>query len=248
MRTYTARWLVGGLASILEDTPISTWDSADMLARAIFLADRPSGDVSVTTAQWYNLLSEGQVHWTRQIAIHAPHVLLTAPTALTAGTGNLTYTFPSSIRPLYALVYTSATGDFLRPGSWDDPGADYVWEDDKIRMTRGTARVFPSTVPYARYVAPATVMDGTTAPTLKPDDARVLCVYYAVAEWARRGGKRDPSPFEAKMQQLAWGLPGTGDIGIIGTIKAANPFKGMEAFGQSQSVRGYAYLTYPRGY
>lgn len=218
-----------------------------MLARVIFLTDRPTSDQSVTTAQWYSLLSDGQAYWTKQIAIHAPQELITAPTAMTAGSGNLTYTFPSSVRPLYVLVYTSATGDFLRPGSWDDPQADYVWEGSQIRMTRGAARVFPSTVPYARYVAPATVMDGSTAPTLLPTDARILCVYYAAAEWARRGLKREARAFEEKMNELAWGTPGTGDIGIIGALKMANPFKGMEGFAQTRSFNP-AFLTYPRGY
>lgn len=227
---------------------MAAFDSADLLARAIFLADRPSSDQAVSTAQWYNLLSEGQTYWTRQMAIHAPHELITAPTAMSTADSGLTYTFSGSIRPLYVLVYTSATGDFMRPGSWDDPGADYVWEGSRIRMTRGATRAFPSTVPYSRHIAPATVMDGSTAPTLKPDDARILCVYYAVAEWARRGGKRDASPFERKMQELAWGVPGSGDVGIVGTCKLENPFKGMEAFGQTQGLTGFAYLTYPRGY
>jgi len=228
---------------------MAQWDAAMLLARVKVLCDRPASDQSITDAQLYALLSEAQEYWYTQWAVHAPHVLLTAPTAMTAGTGNLTYTFPSSIRPLYVLIYTSATGDFLRPGSWDDPGADYVWEDDKIRMTRGTARVFPSTVPYARYMAPPGQIDGVpTEPTLKPDHARVLLVYHAAAEWARRGGKRDPGPFERKEHELAWGKDGTGDIGILGALKASNPFKGMEAFGQSRSVTGFAYLTYPRGY
>ena len=88
---------------------MAQWDGAMLLARFKVLADRPSSDQSITDAQIYALLSEAQEFWYSQWAVHCPHVLLTAPTALTAGTGNLTYTFPSSVRPLYALVYTSAT-------------------------------------------------------------------------------------------------------------------------------------------
>ena len=226
---------------------MATWDHADCLARWKVLTDRPATDASITDAQVYVLLSEAQEFWYSQFAVHAPHVLLTAPTAMSTADSGLTYTFSGSIRPLYALIYTSATGDFLRPGSWDDPGADYVWEDDKIRMTRGAARVFPSSVPYSRHMAPPAQVTSSVAPTLKPDHARVLLVYHAAAEWARRGGKRDPTPFENKEHQLAWGKDGTGDIGILGALKMANPFKGGEAFAQARNFNP-AYLTYPRGY
>jgi hypothetical protein len=147
---------------------------------------------------------------------------------------------------LYVLIYDSASGNLLRPGSYDDPNADYVWEDDKIRMTRDQARTFASG-PTCRIMAPPTQIDGSTAPTLKPDHARILLIYHAAAEWARRGGKRDPKPFETKEHELAWGKDGTGDIGIVGALKASNPFLGMMAYAQ-RGFTGYAYIATVRGY
>ena len=189
----------------------------------------------MTTAEWYSLITEGHHYWLGQFAIHAPQANMASGTMSTADSG-ATYTFPSSVTPLWYIVYTSSTGDFMRPGSYDDPGADYVPEGSKIRMTRGKTRTF-SSGPFVRYVAPGGDVDGSTAPTLLPTHARLLCVYHAVAEYMRQGGYGDPAPFEAKEFALAWGDPRMpGDVGLLGALKLANPFAGMAAFAQPSAT------------
>ena len=208
---------------------MATWDSASLLAKFKLLAARPSTDAAITDAQIYLLLGEGQFYWAKQMAIHCPEQNMTSGTMSTSDSG-ATYTFPSSVTPLRYIIYTSATGDFMRPGSYDDPSADFVDEGSKIRMTRGATRTF-SSGPFARYVAPTGDLDGSTAPTLLPTDARLLCVYHAVAEYMRQGGYGDPEPFERKEFTLAWGDPRSpGDLGIIGALKCQSPFHGMAAF------------------
>ena len=199
----------------------------------------------MAAADWYALLSEAQFYYYTQMAIHCPWALMTSAVLTTANSG-ATYTFASSVVPLWKMLYASATGDFLRPGSYDDPNADYVDEGGTIRIPRGGTRTWAGG-PFARYIITPVALDGSVAPTLTPDHARILMVYHAVAEWARQGGMRDPAVYETKELHLAWGVPGTGDVGILGALKLRNPFSGMEAYAQPGRTM-LSYLATRDGY
>ena len=214
---------------------MAQFDTADLLARCKVLAQRPSTDQQQTDANWYQMLSEAQDKWFGQFALHCPWVIMTAPTLLTSTDSNETYTFGTdtdsvNLVPLSVVVYAKKDGRPLRPGTYWDSAADYVWEGDKIRFARGKTKAF-SDGPYARFITPPDDIAALVEPTLKPKRARVLLVYHAVALWATRGGIRDPQPF-FDLEERAWvGRPEIGDYGLLGQLKMQNPFQGVEAFG-----------------
>lgn len=211
---------------------MATWDAADLLARLRTTVNRPSTDESLTDAIGYQLLTEGQAHWTNTIAAQAPWVLMGAPTLLVSTDSGTTYPFidasSNSIAPLAVEIYDALAGRLLKNGAFWDSSADYVWEGTKIRFPRGVTKTF-SGGPYARYILPPTAISASIAPTLKPDHARLLIVYRAAALWASRGGMRDPTPYYAA-EKLYWlGDFGTGDVGLLGALKNQNPFLGGAA-------------------
>ena len=161
---------------------------------------------------------------------------MTAPTLLTSADSNETYTFGTdadsdNIVPLAVMIFAKKDGRPLRPGTYWDLAADYVWEGDKIRFARGKTKAF-SDGPYARFITPPGDISAAIEPTLLPKQARVLLVYRAVALWASRGGVRDPQTY-FDLEERAWvGRPEVGDYGFLG-MKMQNPFQGMEAFGAS---------------
>lgn len=216
-------------------------DSADMLARAKRDAARPSSDQAVADADWYAWITERHDYWVRQVAVHAPWAMLSAPTTLTSADSGLTYTFASSILPLAVIVMESVNGRVLRPCTIWDPNGDYHWEGDKMRHPMGRLVTYANG-PVAQYVVPGTTVDGSTAPTLLPSALRQAVVAGAVASFMRAGGYKDPTPFERREQAIAWGDPMTpGDVGILGGIKLQNPFRGLEAFAQP-GLWGMAYV------
>ncbi len=160
---------------------------------------------------------------------------MTAPTLMTSADSNETYTFGNdadsvALVPLAVVIYAKKDGRILRPGTYWDNAADYVWEGDRIRFARGKVKAF-SDGPYARFITPPGEISGSIEPTLKPKRARALLVYRAVALWATRGGIRDPQPY-FDMEERTWvGRPEVGDYGLLGQLKMQNPFQGLEAFG-----------------
>ncbi len=211
------------------------FDTADLLARAKVLAQRPSTDQQQSDANWYQMLSEAQDHYFGVFSLHCPWVLMGAPTLLTSTDSNETYTFGTdtdsvNLVPLSVVVYAKKDGRILRPGTYWDQNADYVWEGDKIRFARGKTKDFTDG-PYARFITPPDDIAALVEPTLKPKRARVLLVYRAVALWASRGDIRNPQKF-FDLEERAWaGRPEIGDYGLLGQLKMQNPFGGMEAFG-----------------
>jgi len=208
---------------------MALWDSSDLLSRVKFLSNRPTTDESVTDAQWYSLITEGQSHWTNVISAQAPWVLMGPPTALTSTDGGVTFPFPGCVFPLAVEMYDTTTpARLLRPCTYWDSSGDYVWEGDHIRFPQGQTNPL-AVSPVARYINPPGQVDGTNPPTLQPPQARLLCVYRACAHWAERGGMRDPKPY-FEMEQRYWlGDMRTGDVGLLGALKSQNPFLGGNA-------------------
>ena len=204
---------------------MAAWDSADLLARLRQHVQLPSTDASLTDAQGYNLLTEGQSHWHSVIATQAPWWLMGAPTQLSTADSGVTYTFGAGVYPLAVEVYETLDGRLMRPGAYWDRTADYIWEGDNIRFPGNVAW---TPAPYARWVSTPTAIDGSTAPVLHPAHARTLIVYRAAVLWATpRGGQ---GPFE-QLERRAWvGDVAMGDLGILGLLKTQNPFLGTGSF------------------
>jgi hypothetical protein len=227
---------------------VASYDSADLLALFLRDAGIPSTTEFPTTAQAYTYLRDGQSYYYGVFATHCPWYLMAAPTLLTSSDSGVTYVMPSSTHVLAVEVYDSLNGRLLRPCSYWDRGGDYVWEGNRIRMPGSVAKTF-SGGPYVRYIAEPTDLEGSTAPTLMPDHARVLIVAHAVTTWAGRGGMRDARPFKEAEKSLAWGDPDRpGDIGIIGALKLQNPFLGSTATSSRALVSGLQAIDTGAGY
>lgn len=212
---------------------MATWDSADLLLRLRTITNRPSTDESMTDAIGYQLLTEGQAHWTGTVAAQCPWVLMGAPTLLTSSDSGETYPFVdasgNSIAPLAVEVYDTKAGRLLKNGAYWDASADYVWESHRIRFPQGALKTFANG-PYARYIVPPVAVSAAVAPTLLPAHARLLVVYRAAALWATRGGMRDPSPYYEAERRFWLGDFSTGDVGLLGALKGQNPFLGGAAY------------------
>lgn len=205
---------------------MATWDSADLLSRCKTLAHRPAVDASMPDATWYSILTEAQAHFTNIFTAHFPWLMMGPPVSLVSTDGGLTFPFPGCVFPLAVEIYDTTTpARLLRPGSYWDSSCDYVWEGDHIRFPQGQANPF-GTSPVARYINPPGAVDGSNQPTLMPPHARLLMVYWAVGEWASRGGMRDPKPYFDLMTRAWYGDPGRGDVGLLAALKLQNPFLG----------------------
>lgn len=212
---------------------MADYDSSDLLARCKTLAQRPSTDQQQTDANWYSFLTHAQEHWMGQFAIHCAWTNMTAPILLTSADSGETYPFENDadsddIFPLAVKLFDAKDGRLLRPGAYWDTAADYVWEGDKIRFAKGKTKTF-SDGPYAIYVKPPNAISASSQPTLRPKRARKLLVYWAVAEWAARGGIRNPKPFYDLMDRAWFGNPNIGDLGLLGELKTQNTFGGVIA-------------------
>lgn len=197
---------------------MADWDSADLLARCRDEAQEPETGTNTTAAQWYRLMTQSQHTVYRLFAQHVPHVLVSAPAAMTSSDGGATYVVPSSAFALgYAEIRHGRNGPLLLPGADFSDRADFVWEGDRIRIPHGKTRTFSNGL-YIRHIAPPGTIDANTEPTLEPDWSRILIVYDAVKQWAGQGNLRDPAVWAAKYREAAYG-DGV-DGGILGTLKS----------------------------
>jgi hypothetical protein len=181
---------------------MAAWDSADLLSKLDAVLNRPATDNSLSTAQKYVFLTEAQAHYYEQFAIHFPWVLYGTPSAMSTSDSGATYTFAGSAFPIGSVVIRHGrSGPVLRPGpEWDD-GADYHFEGNKIRIPGGRTRTYGQGL-YAQFITPPSTLDGSNAPTLSPEFARMLIVYNAAGKCAVRL-KQDPNPFYA-MELEKW--------------------------------------------
>ena len=215
---------------------MAIWDSNDLLARCKRLANRPTVDESTSDANWFSLLEEAQSHWYNVYSAQCPWILMGAPTLLTSSDSGETYVFldasSNAIAPLAVEVYDTKAGRLLKNGAYWDASADMVWEGVRIRFPRGVTKTFANG-PYARYIAPPGTLSAAVEPTLVPKHTRLLLVYRAVAEWANRGGMRDPTPYYDLERRFWMGDFSTGDVGVLGALKTQSPFLGAAAYSSS---------------
>lgn len=212
--------------------------TAELLEGFKFFAMRPGTDESITDAQIYALLSEGQVHAYGMFAIHFPEVLYEVPGLMTTADSGATYVFPSSVFPFGNVeIRSSRNGNLMVPGTDWDSNADYVWEGDRIRIPNGRTRTF-SDGPYARYIKIPSDISASQEPVLKPSFARKLIMYYALYLWSERGGGQnqiDPNRFLGMFQSAWAGDPRlNGDVGILGMLARQGYGSGMSAISVEQ--------------
>lgn len=224
---------------------MALYDTADLLARCQFRSRRPASDESMTPQDWYNLLTDAQMHWVRQFATHFPEQMYESETLTTADSG-VTYTFQSEPLGHYELR-ASATGRLLAPGPDWDMAADYVANGQTIRFPGGRAKTFPSG-PVARYVKTPNAIDSSNEPTLKPVHTRQLLVARACIEWAERGGMEDPQPYMDWENRLWYGDPATGQMGILGALKNERFLQGTEALPAGSVADWWRFVDDGSGY
>lgn len=210
---------------------MATWDNADLLLRVQNLLSRPTNDALFTDPKIYSWLTEAEAYWKPIIAAHYPTDMWTAPALMTAVGDGKTFTFPTSAVGMLRLqLMRDSSYDPLKPGAIWDVGSDYILENGLVRIVAGRTMDFPDGAPYVRYIAEPGDIDGSTQSTILPGRLRVLLPYTA-AEVACRTGAAwgDPSYFEERAQNLAWGSPNIGDLGLIGQLKTVDHHGGMAA-------------------
>lgn len=227
---------------------MAAWDASDLLVRVKLYAARPATDESMSDGQWYALMTEAERELVALYAAQVPHVLMGAPALMSTEDSGLTYHLTASATPLALQVFDAPNGSLMRPGAYWDADAGYVWEGTRIRFPRGATRTFADG-PYARYVAqPVTALSASATITLAPDYTRILMVYRTLAKWASIGDLRDPTVWENRERKAWYGEPLTGDVGILGALKMANPFYGAAAYSNAESLTGFAFLNQVNGY
>lgn len=176
---------------------MALYDSADLLSRTKNLFPRPTSDELITDPVRYQMLGDAQRRVVSLIAFHCPEMMYGAPTLLTTADSGATYTFGTGVTPIgHIELRESKTGAMIPPASeWDTTTTGYLFEAEKIRWPGQKTRTFADG-PYCRFVTMPGVLDGSTAPTLKPEFARELLVYGACSSLASICGE-DPSRFDA---------------------------------------------------
>lgn len=223
---------------------MATWDAADLLAKAQLLARRAATDAHMTDANWYDLLTQGQHEWMRELCAHVPDVNYCVPTQLTTADSGETYVFPDpyasaraagSFDVFKAELYTAKAGTLMRPGPYHDSGADYVFEGRRIRFPLGRTRTF-SSGPFGRYVAAPPDLSASSAPVMLPEETRMLAVIRACIMWAAQGGKANPQKFMDLEDRIFYGVPERGIPGILGSLKGGDMYDGAGAYLSDEMV------------
>ena len=130
--------------------------------------------------------------------------------------------------PLKLEFTESLTGDILKAGVFTSSSADYVLEGGQIRVPRGRTLSFSDGAPYVRMIPPAGVINASYDSTILPKRARMLLVYTALAKAANRHGVLgDPSRFEDMADELYFGSPERGKIGLQAQLRAADHHGGL---------------------
>lgn len=173
---------------------MALFDSADCLARLRVQIRQPDTTGLCTDAQCYLWLGQGQMDVFTRLAVYAPDSNRIAPTQMTTSDSGYTYTFgtDSSLPTNYTDLYPVGKVAIYRVKA-DIPdwpmveGVDYLMEGNRIRMPDN--QPFSGTAPYYQSLTLPASLDGTTAPTLKPVQARELIVDAAAVLYAKATGE-----------------------------------------------------------
>lgn len=167
---------------------MATFDSAWALAEFDRLSARPDTD-EITDASKYQRLALAQMEVIGEIAGIYPDALYQAPTALTAVSGNKSFSFGSdsnghAVAPYGHVGIYSALAHIP-----DNPlveGIDYLNEGTLIRIPND--RTWSGTL-YGRWIPTPADITAAVEPTLRPAPARLLIVLKAVENFANEGAQ-----------------------------------------------------------
>ena len=182
------------------------WESSDLLAMFNRYAQRPASGDSITDADKYRRLTEGQSRVVTMIAAIAPNSLYpkvaysSIPTLTT--TDNQVFTFGSdangyAVFPFgNAKIFTSLNAIPFAP--WV-PGVDYMDEGTQIRIPNNLT--YTGTLYWYGMQQPANIT-ASVQPGLLPEQSRELAVFQAVMQFADEGG-RNPELADRMEQRFA---------------------------------------------
>lgn len=220
-------------------------DSADLLLRTKDALRLPASTEEIDDAGLYRLLSDAQREVVVQIANVVPEVMYVHE-KLTTADGGVSYTFLKEPLGDYELRQ-SPTGRLLIPAPEWDMAGDFVPNGQSIRFPGQKAKSF-SNGPWARYVKTPADIDAGTQPTLLPVLARSLLPPTAAALFARRGGLRDPAPYEAMANRIWYGDPDRGHYGLLVALREQVFLKGSEAIPAGGGGEWWHYIDNGDGY
>lgn len=169
---------------------MSTWDSADILAKCKLFAKRPTVDATTSNAEWFMYLTMAQDEAYDDISVRCPEALLNEPTALTAVSGDKVFNFGTDdngypvVPRGHARIYPSLAS--IPNDPWQE-GLDYSWEGTRIRIPADAT--YTGTL-YGQWVDQPDDIAADSEPSLQPGPARILLVLKAVELWAASGGIR----------------------------------------------------------
>ncbi len=182
---------------------MAKFDSADLLSRLKLILNRPSTDEALADADLYLFLGQAQDHVMGTLAAICPDPMYNSLTALTTADSGATFTFgtdadAANIQAFgHYEVYPDAN---CFPDSPLIEGVDFIWQGEKLIVPNGRT----IDTPVARWITPPHLLDGSTAPVLKPQYARILIVYKAAEHAAEQRLKQSGDPYR---QAYAEALP-----------------------------------------
>lgn len=165
-------------------TPV-VWQAADLLARVRTEIQQPAGSDFPQDADLYTGLGNSQNKVLARLSVTVPESQYGAPVLLASTDGGFTFSFGTdadgnSIFPMGEFeLYRSLNSVADSPMS---PFSEFLIEGDHIRIPGNLPYAGPSSGPYARFLTPGLLLDGTHAPVLKPVQAR-QCLVYDTAAW-----------------------------------------------------------------
>lgn len=175
---------------------MAAYDSVDLLARLRKQIRRPTADETLTDAQAYEALTDGQQALYEDVMVRAPEIMVGAPAAMTTADSKVfvfgTDANGDAIVPMGKVgIYTSLA--LVPDYPWSE-GEDYLNEGSQIRIPNNTT--FSGTLYWRGVVSPAPI-SAASAPTFKPASDRLLIVYWAAASYAGWGDLRDPTSYRS---------------------------------------------------
>lgn len=171
---------------------MATWDSAYLLKLFNRYTQRPASGDTVSDADKYERLSEGQNRVFQDMFARVPNSLYPTaanlPTLTRVGDGNV-WTFGTDPNG-YAIAPMGKTRIFENPQNFPQfawlENWDYVNEGTQIRLTNG--RTWAGTL-YWYGITPPADITAATQPAINPAPFRDLIVYQAVLAYLEEGGR-----------------------------------------------------------
>ena len=184
---------------------MASFDSAYLLSLFNRYTGRPTSGDTITDADKYLRLSEGQNRVFQDMFARVPNSLYpktaNLPTLTSSSNGNI-WTFGTDAQG-FAIAPMGKTRIFPNQQSFPDfpwvEGVDYVNEGTQIRLPNG--RTWSGTLYWYGIAAPADIT-ASVQPSLFPPSFRDLIVYQAVALYGEEG-KRDLDLAERMLAKYA---------------------------------------------